>query len=67
MKHSEKITLAKKMAKRTLPKGASIFQSPAWENRKMGRQVKLMNSAMRRASKKSSIPADILKFIATQK
>ncbi len=67
MKHSEKVTLAKKMAKRSLPKGASIFNTSAWMNRKEGRQVKLMNAAMRRASKKSQIPADILKFIATQK
>ena len=55
------------MAPRSLDKGDGIFTTKGWNNRKISIHVKLMNAAIRRASRKSQIPADILKFIATQK
>lgn len=45
MKHSQKITLAKKMAKRTVAKGNSIFDSPAWRDRASARRKKELSKS----------------------
>ena len=66
MNHAQKVKLAKKMAKRTPPKGEGIFRSKAWYSRKDQIQMKLVRGAMRREMKNNggSIPDDILRSIS---